>query len=343
MRKRIPWDLIESKLRHEQSVDEEIRFAAWLKKGNNQEMYNRLETIWQKIQDGVIDYEPDVEYYWQKISARIQRMEDMKGTVPASSKERHKRISMRTVGFPKVAAVAVAVLLGTFFIAFYLGKYNAGSQQFYTYSTNVSKMQVMLPDSTKVWLNSHSSLTYNYNTLAERRDVKLQGEAYFDVKHDERIPFSVSANGVDVVVHGTEFNVNSYTASGKVQVSLFNGSVSMEAADEVIFLKPGEEGVFDVESGTISVSEGDLDLAQVWTREQIRFENKNLREVCRYLSRWYGVDIRVDQDIDDNQLYAFTFRGQSLDDMVEALTAIHAFDYEIDEENNIVLIKKGGQ
>ena len=337
-----PWDLIVSKLRGDLSAEEKVRFDAWLEQGKNRDKYNQFERIWASVQDKTVEYEPDVEYYWKKLSARMAE-NDRQAMAGMSQIKACRRFSLRSISFPRVAAVVSAVsmvLVVTSICAFYLGKHSSNPQEFYTYSTTDSKTRVVLPDSTTVWLHNHSSLTYRLNDEAEQREVQLDGEAYFDVKRDERVPFVVSSNGLQVKVYGTEFNVNSYPATGEVSVCLFEGVVSMKVADEEIYLKPGEEGHYDVSEKKVSVSKADLDLANIWMRDEIRFENKNLRDVCRYLSKWYGIDIRVDSEIDDDQSYTFTFRGSPLADVVEVLTGIHSFDYVINEENNVVLIKK---
>ena len=334
-----PWDLIVSKLRGDLSAKEEIRFDAWLKHEKNQDAYSQLERIWTSVQEETVGYEPDVKHCWEKLSARMAEciVDEVFGV--GQSKAR-RRFSLHRVAIPRVAVVASVVLMLTFPCAFYLGKHSSDPQKLYTYSTTNSKARVMLPDSTEVWLHNQSSLTYKLNKAAEQREVLLNGEAYFDVKSDDRVPFVVSSNGLQVRVYGTEFNVNSYPATGEVAVCLFEGSVSMKAAEEEIYLKPGEEGHFDLGNKTMSVTKADLELANIWMRDEIRFENKNLREVCRYLSKWYGTDIHVDPEIDDDQSYTFTFRGSPLAEVVEVLTNIHSYDYVINQENNVVLIKK---
>lgn len=336
MKNKLPWDLIVLKLRKELLPQDESSFEKWLSADDNLNLYQQLEFVWERVQQKVSVYEPDLEYYWKELSARIE-------TTPA---EKHKTkpkflLPFFNRNFIRVAATVIMLLATTFFIAYYAGKSNSGKlHEYITYSTLNTKSKVLLPDSTEVWLHNNSSLTYNFDQDTEQREVNLTGEAYFSVKHDTERPFVVSANGVQVKVHGTQFNVNSYTSSKKVLVSLFKGSVSMKTDGKDVFLKPGEEGLFDVKSKNISVSQGDVEFAKVWTSDKIRFENKNLREVCRYLSKWYGISIDVDPKIPDNQSYTFTFRGQALEEVVGIMASIQSFNYEINEDKNIVTIKK---
>ena len=173
-----------------------------------------------------------------------------------------------------------------------------------------------------------------------KREVDLQGEAYFSVKHDTNIPFVVHSNGASVKVHGTKFNVNSYSMSDNILVSLYEGSVSMKIANKNVMLKPGEEGNYDKLKNTLDVKNGDVDFAKSWTNDQLRFKDKNLRYVCRYLAKWYSVDIVIDSAIADNQSYSFTLQNESLEDVIRILSRINSIEYKFDENNNLTLKNK---
>ena len=335
MNEKLPWDLILSKLRNELSTQEELLFSEWLSKGDNTELFQQLKFEWERIQEKVYLYEPDLEYYWNELSSRIH-------AIPV------KRIPAKIISTPKflyrrllrIAATVAIIITTTFFAYNYVQNNSANNRVYITYSTLSAKSKVLLPDSTEVWLNAHSSITYNFNKKLEQREVNLSGEAYFNVKQDVEKPFLVAANGTQIKVHGTQFNVNSYVSSSKVLVSLYKGSVSMKAGDKDVFLKPGEEGLYDVKNKNISVSKGDVEFAKIWTSDKIRFENKNLREVCRYLSKWFGIRMDIDTAINNKQSYTFTFRGQSLEEVVSTMASIQSFNYEIDEKRNKVTIKK---
>ena len=343
MKNKLPWDLIVSKLRKEISPEQEILFNNWMDIDNNRQLFQQLELVWEKIQKKVSVYEPDLEYYWKELSARIK----MSDTQQVNSQEMNKRAKTKQLStstfkrFLRVAAVVTILLTTTFFTAYYIGKNDyEHRKQYITYSTRNSKSKFFLPDSTEVWLHHNTSLTYNYNKKSKIRQVDIAGEAYFKVKPDNNRPFCVASNDVTVRVHGTQFNFSAYPNSEKIWVSLQEGSISMNTADKRILLTPGEEGIFDVKSKEISIINGDMALAKSWTEDKIRFEEKNLREVCKYLSKWYGVEFIIDPAITDDQLFTFTFRGEPLNEVVGIMTRIQLFDYHIDEDNKVVQIIK---
>lgn len=336
MTKKLPWDLIVSKLRNQLSSKDEVLFNEWLTTDDHRRLFEQLEIVWEKVQQKVSVYEPDLEYYWNELSARIDQE-----TVIAEKPAKTLKRSLMSGRVWRAAAALAIIISSTFFFAYYFGKYSSvNPQEYIAYSTLNTKSKVLLPDSTEVWLHNNSSITYKFNEDLDQREVNLIGEAFFKVKHSKDFAFVVATKGVEVKVHGTQFNVNSYPATDNVLVSLYEGSVSMSANENDVYLKPGEEGLFDSKSKNISVAEGDVEFAKIWTSDKIRFENRNLREVCRYLSKWYGVQFEIDSQISDDQSYTFTFRGQDLEEVVGIMAKIHSFDCVIDDEANMVRIHK---
>lgn len=334
MKNSIPWDIIILKLRKNLSPEDETLFNEWVENENNIELFEQLEIVWDKVQTKVSDYEPDIDFLWKELNNRIQQP-----VLHREVKPRNPFITRNRL-FLQIASVGIVLLISTFFIAYYLGGSGLSKKnQYVAYSTLNSKSKILLPDSSEVWLNSNSSLTYLKDKKHDNREITLQGEAFFKVKHSSDYPFIVKANGVEVKVHGTQFNVNSY-GQDDVLVSLYEGSISMKAENNDVMLKPGEQGLYELKNKQIVISEADIEFAKIWTKEEIRFENKNLREVCRYLSKWYGVEFEISPNIKNEQSYTFTFKGQSLEEIVNAMTSIHSFDYKIDRENNKVTIEK---
>ena len=338
MKPKLPWDIIISKLRGTISEEDAIIFNNWLELDDNRSLFQQLEVVWDNIQNKVANYEPDLEYYWKELSARMQAI-DSKTSETKTSESSTKFIPIKR--FNRIVAAASVLLAITFSGAYYLGLNNFNSQTgIQTYSSLTGKSKVTLPDGTEVWLHSNTTLSYNSNLQSDKREVDLQGEAYFSVKHDTNIPFVVHSNGASVKVHGTKFNVNSYSMSDNILVSLYEGSVSMKIANKDVMLKPGEEGNYDKLKNTLDVKNGDVDFAKSWTNDQLRFKDKNLRYVCRYLAKWYSVDIVIDSAIADNQSYSFTLQNESLEDVIRIMSRINSIEYKFDENNNLTLKNK---
>lgn len=338
MEKKLPWDIIISKLRGSLSEKDAIHFENWLNEGNNLQLFQQLQTVWENVQNKVANYEPDLEYYWKELSARIED-DSLKTLETDSSETNFKYIPIKR--FYRIVAAASILLAITFSGAYYLGTNNTSKQATtLSYSSLTGKSKVILPDGTEVWLHSNTTLSYNSNFTSNTREVTMNGEAYFSVTHDAKKPFIVHSNDASVTVHGTKFNVNSYEDSQNVLVSLYEGSVSMQAANNNVMLKPGQEGHFDKLYNTLDVKEGDVEFAKSWTNDQLRFENKNLRYVCRYLSKWYSVDIDIDSAIGDNQSYTFTVRNENLEEIVRIMSRINSISYQFDNKNKLTIRRK---
>lgn len=332
MENKLPWDVIISKLRGNLTEEEVLQFENWLNTDNNRQLFQQLQTVWDNIQNKVATYEPDLEYYWKELLSRINE-EDSQSV---SLQPKIKSIPLKR--FYRIVAAASILLIITFSGAYYLGKTNISNQSAaLSYSSLTGKSKVILPDGTEVWLHSNTTLSYNTKFSSNTREVNMSGEAYFNVTHDANKPFIVHSTDASVTVHGTKFNVNAYESSQNILVSLYEGSVSMKAANNNVMLKPGEEGQYDKLYNTLEVKAGDVEFAKSWTNDKLHFENKNLRTVCRYLSKWYATDISIDPAISNNQSYTFTLSDESLEEVVRILARINSFDYRFNESNKLII------
>ena len=338
MEKKLPWDIIISKLRGNLDEEATLNFENWLEEDNNRQLFKQLQTVWENIQNKVATYEPDLEYYWNELSARINKFDNQ---LIASDSRQPETKSIPLKRFYRIVAAASILLIVTFSGAYYLGRNNTSNQSAaLSYSSLTGKSKVILPDGTEVWLHSNTTLSYNPNFSSNTREVNMSGEAYFSVTHDANKPFIVHSSDASVTVYGTKFNVNAYESSQNILVSLFEGSVSMKAANNNVMLKPGQEGHYDKLYNILDVKDGDVEFAKSWTNDKLQFQNKNLRYVCRYLAKWYATDINIDSSIADNQSYSFTLSDESLEEVVRILTRINSFDYQFSEDNKLIIKPK---
>ncbi|MDR3338723.1 MAG: FecR domain-containing protein [Candidatus Symbiothrix sp.] len=160
-----------------------------------------------------------------------------------------------------------------------------------------------LPDRSKVWLNSGSTLRYPATFKGDTREVTLRGEGYFEVLSDKKHPFYVAtADGVKVMAYGTRFNVN--TEDNTVQTILAEGKVSVFTAGRpLIELQPGDQAVYDESTDKLSVGRINLYEKLAWKDGKIVFRNAGLSEVFRQLSRRYNVDIVLHDQYHQSENY----------------------------------------
>lgn len=200
------------------------------------------------------------------------------------------------------------------------------------------KAKITLPDGTSVWLNSESRIEYS-SVFGEKRTVRLNGEAFFEVKENPDKPFEVYANGTITTAVGTSFNINAF-GEKDVEVGLVTGKISVETASgnkmNKVYAVPGETVVYDAKSSDLLVKLHDnLDFIK-WTDRIIVFKRASFGQIKEQLERWYGVTINV---INENKKMTFTgeFKNESLERVLERLAFVEKFSFHLEEENvNII-------
>lgn len=229
----------------------------------------------------------------------------------------------------------VVAVSGTYFLL--TGKQEREIAEVQQYSIYSGKSKVLLPDGSEVWLHGKSSLVYTTGFSKKNREVSVDGEAYFSVTRNNKSPFVVKTDGMDIIVHGTKFNVESHQDNPNIRVSLIEGSVALQTNSDYKMLQPGEAGIFNKQENSLNVEVTDVEYACLWTADQIRFEQKNLKEICRSLSKWYNVQIDLDPTIAEKYAFTFSLRDEPLEQILRIMSRINPIIYDFDENNNLTI------
>jgi len=164
--------------------------------------------------------------------------------------------------------------------------------QYHTLSTpRGGQFKLTLPDGTKVWLNSASSLRYPTAFTGKDRIVELQGQGYFEVAQQANQPFKVKVNTMEVQVLGTDFDVMAYGDEATVNTTLVAGSVQVKEGNTLRLLHPGQQAVLDHGNHALTVQEADVQKIIAWKNGLFVFNNMTLAAILREVARWYDVDI----------------------------------------------------
>jgi hypothetical protein len=175
-----------------------------------------------------------------------------------------------------------------------------------------SRVSFILPDSTTGMLNSGSQLTYSI-PFKSNRNVGLEGEAWFDVKHDESNPFMINAGNSEVKVLGTSFNISAYPTENYIEVVLYKGKVQFTENNghSGTTIYPSERLVY--QNGNISKTKTDPSKYSSWKEGKLVFRGDQMAEVGRRIERWYNVKVVLA----DKDLEKYSFRGTFLDDSLD--------------------------
>ena len=203
--------------------------------------------------------------------------------------------------------------------------------------------QLVLSDGTRVWLNSETRLKFPVQFSNNRREVFLEGEAYFEVTKNPEAPFIVKTGHMDVEVLGTSFNVSAYKDEASIQTTLVEGKVRVssefgQSLEQV--LKPNEQAVFNKSSNQFKIIEVNAALYSSWCEGIFVFNEESLDDILRKLSRWYDINVFFQSE----EVRAYQFSGKlprfkncnELLDMIEKTTNVK-FTMK---ENRTVIVNK---
>jgi transmembrane sensor len=189
------------------------------------------------------------------------------------------------------------------------------------------QFQLALPDGSHVWLNAASSIKFPTAFAESNREVSISGEAYFEVKKDAAKPFRVLANGTQIEVLGTHFNVNAYEDEDAVKTTLVEGKVRIGNAHkesaatgtlQPVILMPGQQAQVK-ESKIDVVKNADITATLAWKNGLIVFSSADIKEVLRQVSRWYDVDIEYQSDIKVPEFFGEIPRTVNLSDVLKII------------------------
>lgn len=202
------------------------------------------------------------------------------------------------------------------------------------------RANVTLPDGTDVWLNAGTTLQYPVNFLKEKRDITLDGEAYFDVTHDREHPFIVHTAKMDVEVMGTRFYVDAYKKENNFETSLIEGQVKLSSQDAslpTVVLAPNEIG--RLENGQIVVQKIDDYGIYRWKDGLYCFRDKPIAEIIEDLEKYYDVKISLNNPRIDSVELTGKFRiSEGVDYILRVLQGSVPFNYRRDTEQNKIYI-----
>jgi len=197
------------------------------------------------------------------------------------------------------------------------------------------KSTLTLPDGTMIRLNAESKLRYPKKFTGQTRKVYLEGEAFFDVVKNPKMPFIIETGNINTKVLGTSFNIKSEEGYNKVQVTVVSGLVEVEekTSKSKIKLKPNEAGIYDSD-GTGIQKQKIADLGDIvgWKEGILSFKANSFDEVCNKIEKWYGVEIVLPKDFEYPGIYNGTFKNKTLKKVLEGMTYALNLDYEIKEK-----------
>ena len=196
------------------------------------------------------------------------------------------------------------------------------------------RTQIQLSDGSKVWLNSGSKLVYPERFTGKSREVKLTGEAYFEVESDQKHPFYVDMGGYKIKATGTKFNISNYADANEMNTYLEHGVVSLigyENGNEIKFsqLNEGELVVVDKDKNQFKTIVAGSRKYLGWIDGQLIFEKDPMMDVAARIGRWFNVEVIVKDQLLYDYVFTATFEKESLSEALNLLSYSSPIKYEI--------------
>ena len=189
-----------------------------------------------------------------------------------------------------------------------------------------------LPDGSRGWLNGGSTLEFPIEFRGKTREVRLSGEAFFEVESNPKKPFLVSGKHIQVKAYGTSFNVMAYPLDKVNEVTLVEGMVHVlgkkgEMTQKFGTLDPGQMCSFDLVSSSYQIKTADVEKAISWKNGRLIFRDDTFQEVVKKCNRWYNVDIILKDKELETYKYVGTFQDETLDEVLKLFTMTAPIEY----------------
>lgn len=356
------WHRLVRYLTGEHAPEEEEAVQAWIVEDETRaRRMDELKQIWDATQKPIRPR--DVDAAWHAIKEKLQeekRREETSSSFSSQSferrSERERRGAPRSSRLPRsrwrplarvagvMALVIVTALITTFLIE--PPEFVSSTAEDKVLATEKGQRAIVrLADGTEVKLNVDSRLTLDKGFGQDRREVHLEGQAYFEVAPDAGRPFVVHSKEATVEVRGTTFDVEAYPDEEETKVAVVEGEVALRsersAPQDTVLLKTRYLGTVS-DQYVQAVREGvDLSRQLAWTRGELVFTDAPFQDVVRKLKRWYDLHIEVQVPPEEVDRLNATFGNESLREVIKAVAA--GLDLGYEQNGNTVLFYRKGE
>ena len=321
-------------LTKEASIEEETDLLAWLSQSEaNRSVFRSLKDAFDLGQFEKHLKGSDTDEEWKKLLRRIQRI---------SSSVAKPILIIRP--FRKILRYAAIFVLGLLSMKaidmLFFKKLPAVVESFATHieTGKGERSKLTLPDSTVVWLNACSSISYDQDFGKQTRTVNMRGEAYFNVRKDASKPFLVCTESLNYRVTGTSFNLYSFENENIESLVLVEGAVTLVFGNKTAEIRPGEIIEFDKTAGKINRRQINTYNKTGWRNGDLLFEEMNFEDLTKRLERIYNVSFVFENEKVKNDSFGGTFRHyDSLETILKVISSGTTIKYRI--ERDVVYIR----
>lgn len=271
--------------------------------------------FWESIPD-----EPETEDYdEERVLDRLNHLLRLEDANIARAKDKRLRWLRYLV------RIAASLFLPLAVVSYLLWSGSQDTAYASLYSPLGARTSFHLPDGSEGWLNGGSTLYFPAAFAGRYREVRLDGEAYFDVISKAKKPFVVNTDRIKVVALGTAFNVDAYKEDPVSRVTLASGMLELfDAKDQTMQnvlgeLDAGFQFTYFKDLNSHLIKDADVNKATAWKEGKLVFRDDPMEEVVSRLNRWYNVDIEIENEKLKKETYRFTFQDKTLDEVLKLI------------------------
>jgi transmembrane sensor len=322
-------DLIGKVLAGEATAGELTELESWLQADDeNRSYFSQMKIIFEKAGAARVQLDFDTDAAWKKVKHRMgkrRKVIPFPGTPDAQNREYMKYWSPF-----KVAAVLI-MMIGLWYVTY---QFLSPAIQRSKVITSANTQSDTLPDGSTAFLNKKSEVSFEYSPRKKIRMVKLKGEAFFEVRHDDTKPFVIETGEVLVKDLGTAFNVKAYEESKTVEVMVQSGEVQVYTLKNPgLSLHAGDVGIYDKVLKEFSRIEKIDTNGLAYKTKVFSFNNTDLRSVIDMLNNVYNVNIRLSNEALNNCHLTVNFTNDKIETVLEVLA----------ETLNLKLVRTGNE
>jgi len=321
-------------------AEDEVRILSdWMKADPlHGELFSQYHKTWMLLEKQKVHSAIDTEVEWITMQAKMNEnsfSKEMPKVLQLNSDSQNRKSAF---SLWKAAAAVTVLLVSSFLLYFYFTK-----PAEVVITAQAENIEQILPDGSVVSLHAGSQITYPEKFTSKTRNIELRGEAYFKVTHDKTKPFIVASGDARVEVLGTEFNVNTKSSAGNMEVVLTIGKVSVyykESPTENIFLIPGEKAELTAGQKIIRKETNSDPNYMAWKTRVLVFDNETLDQVIKTLQSVYQTPVTLtDKQLSDCRV-TVSFNDQSLQSVLEVLKI--TLDLQVKTDGNNIYISGNG-
>ncbi len=293
---------------------QEEELLGWAKKApENQGLLDEMEQVWEWSAKAAQPppFEVDMQAAWSKIDLATRTHEVPIRQIPPSANVFNLRRW----------SVAAAVLTALGLCLWWFQKAPAPPQFVEIQTLLKEKRDLTLPDGSRIWLNENSKITYS--AVFEKRQITLEGEAFFEVEKLAEKPFEIVSGNATTTVLGTSFNVRAYPQEDKIEVTVERGKVKLalsKTPEKLVILEKGESGIVLKKEEKVEKEVQEIINSDAWKTEKLEFNDTPLKDVIESLERYFNAAIEVSVPSILNCHYNGNFGKKALPEILAVIT-----------------------